>query len=167
MKSGTRKNSFNLEDLDEVDRKIIKSLQTNGRESLAKIAEEMGLPTSTVRDRTHRLLDNDILRVVGVLNPLKARQRIMATIGVKVSSGELQAIADEIAKFDEVSYLVICAGSFDLLVEVICKDNAHLLEFTTRLRNNDDIYSTETFIHFAIVKEVLTWGSAENWGEMS
>ena len=166
MKGGARKNSFNLEDLDEVDRKIIKSLQTNGRESLAKIAEELGLPTSTVRDRTHRLLDNDILRVVGVLNPLKVRQRIMATIGVKVSSGELQAIADEIAKFDEVSYLVICAGSFDLLVEVICKDNAHLLEFTAKIKNNDDIYSTETFIHYAIVKEVLTWGSADNWGEM-
>jgi len=135
VKSGTRKNSFNLEDLDEVDRRIIKYLQTNGRESLAKIAEEMGLPTSTVRDRTNRLLDNDILRVVGVLNPLKARQRVMATIGLKLSSGEHQAIADEIAQCDEVSYLVICAGSFDLLVEVICYDNAHLLEFTGKLKN--------------------------------
>lgn len=153
--------------MDEVDRKIIKYLQTNGRESLAKIAEDMGLPTSTVRDRTNRLLDNDILRVVGVLNPLKARHRVMATIGIKVSSGELQAIADDIAKFDEVSYLVICAGSFDLLVEAICYDNAHLLEFTAKLKNNDYIYSTETFIHYAIVKEVLTWGFSGNWGEMS
>ena len=131
MNSKIRNYPHNLEDFDEVDRKIIKYLQENGRESFVKMAEEMGLPTSTVRDRTNRLLENDILRIVGVLNPLKARPHVMANIGVKLSNGDPRLIADEIAKFDEVSYLVICSGSFDLMVEVVCRDNTHLLDLTS------------------------------------
>ncbi|MEM7344268.1 MAG: Lrp/AsnC family transcriptional regulator [Chloroflexota bacterium] len=159
--------STTLEDLDEVDRKIIQYLQKNGRESFTKMSEEMGIPTSTVRDRTNRLLDNDILRIMGLLNPLKARERVMANIGIKLSSGDHERITAEISQFDEVSYLVVCAGSFDLMVEVVCRDHTHLLELTTALKNISGVHSTETFIYYKIVKEVLTWGVAHNWGKVA
>ena len=156
---GVRSASASIEDMDEVDRKIIKYLQANGRESFTKIGDELGIPASTVRDRTNRLLDNGILRIVGVLNPLKARQRIMANIGVKLSAGNHQAVADEIAKFDEVAYLVICAGSFDLMVEVICRNQTHLLEFTSMLQGMPGVFQAETFIYYKIVKEIFDLGT--------
>ena len=166
MSSKIRNISPSLEDLDEIDRTIIRYLQENGRESFAKMSEEMGIPTSTVRDRTNRLLEYNLLRIVGVLNPLKARQRVMANVGVKLTGGDLRQVADAIAENDEVFYVVICAGSFDLMVEVICRDHAHLLDFISKIRNIPDVLSTETFIYFEIVKEVLTWGAPNNWGRI-
>ncbi len=155
-----------LDTLDEIDRKIIKYLQENGREAFAKIGDDIGVPSSTVRDRTNRLIENDILRIIGLLNPLKARKRVMANVGVRLSSGRYRAIADEIAKFEQVSYLVICAGSFDLMVEVVCYDNTDLLDFTAAVKDIPDVKTVETFIYYTIVKEVLTWGSSDNWGRI-
>jgi Lrp/AsnC family transcriptional regulator for asnA, asnC and gidA len=148
-----------MEDFAEIDQKIIQYLQKNGRESFTKIGEEIGVPASTVRDRTNRLVENGTLRIVAVLNPLKGGQQVMANIGVKLSGGNHRAVANEIAKFDEVSYLVICAGSFDLLVEAICRDNTHLLEFTSALQGIPGVLSTETFIYYTIVKEIFDLGS--------
>ena len=148
-----------MEDFAEIDQKIIQYLQKNGRESFTKIGEEIGVPASTVRDRTNRLVENGTLRIVAVLNPLKVGQQVMANIGVKLSGGNHRTVANEIAKFDEVSYLVICAGSFDLLVEAICRDNTHLLEFTSALQSISGVLSTETFIYYTIVKEIFDLGS--------
>lgn len=159
MKTSIRNAPSNLEDMDEIDQKIIKYLQKNGREPFVKIGDDLGIPASTVRDRTNRLVNHDILRIVGVLNPLKAGRRVMANIGVKLSSGNHREVAREIAKFDEVSYLVICAGSFDLMVEVICRDNAHLLDFTSTLQGIPGVLSTETFIYYTIVKEIFDLGT--------
>jgi Lrp/AsnC family transcriptional regulator, regulator for asnA, asnC and gidA len=159
VKTGIRNTPINLEDFAEIDEKIIKYLQKNGRESFAKIGEEIGVPASTVRDRTNRLVENGTLRIVAVLNPSKVGQQVMANIGVKLSGGNHRTVANEIAKFDEVSYLVICAGSFDLLVEAICRDNTHLLEFTSALQSIPGVLSTETFIYYTIVKEIFDLGS--------
>ncbi|GAB4425286.1 MAG: Lrp/AsnC family transcriptional regulator [Anaerolineae bacterium] len=150
-----------IEDLDEVDQKIIGYLQKNGRESFTKIADEIGLPASTVRDRTNRLIEHGILRVLGVLNPLKTRHRVMANIGVKLSGGNHREVAREIARLDEVSYLVICAGSFDLLVEVICRDNSHMLDIISAIQSRPDVNGTEVFPYYSIVKEVFDMGSLD------
>lgn len=150
-----------IEDLDEVDQQIIGYLQNNGRESFTKIADEIGVPASTVRDRTNRLIEHGILRILGVLNPLKARHRVMANIGVKLSGGNHREVAREIAQFDEVTYLVICAGSFDLLVEVICRDNAHMLDIISAIQGRPDVSGTEVFPYFSIVKEVFDMGSLD------
>jgi Lrp/AsnC family transcriptional regulator for asnA, asnC and gidA len=150
-----------IEDLDEVDQQIIGYLQKNGRESFTKIADEIGVPPSTVRDRTNRLIEHGILRVLGVLNPLKTRHRVMANIGVKLSGGNHREVARDIAQFDEVSYLVICAGSFDLLVEVMCRDNAHMLDIISAIQRRPDVSGTEVFPYFSIVKEVFDMGSLD------
>ncbi len=158
VKSSFRNTPANLEDLGEIDRKIIAYLQKNGRESFAKIGDEIGSPASTVRDRTNRLVESGILRIVGVLNPIKSK-RVMANVGIKLTGGNHRAIANKIAKFDEVSYLVICAGSFDLMAEVICLDNAHLLDFTSTLQSMPGVLNTETFIYYTIVKEIFDLGT--------
>jgi Lrp/AsnC family transcriptional regulator for asnA, asnC and gidA len=158
VKSSYRNIPASLEDLGELDQKIITFLQRNGRESFAKIGEEIGVPASTVRDRTKRLVEADLLRIVGVLNPIKGGNRVMANIGIKLSAGNHRAIAGEIAKYDEVTFLVICAGSFDLMVEVICRDNKHLLDFTSTLQGVSGVLSTETFIYYTIVKEIFDLG---------
>ena len=159
VQTNIRSAPVSLEEFDEVDQKIIRYLQRNGREAFAKIGEEIGVPASTVRDRTKRLVDSNILRIVGVLNPLKTGERVMANIGVKLSGGNHRAVAEIIGRFDEVSYLVICAGSFDLLVEVICRDNNHLLEVTSTLQQIEGVLSTEAFIYYSIVKEVFELGT--------
>lgn len=158
MKTNFKNSIIDPDDLDEVDRKIIKYLQKNGRETFTKMGNEIGVPASTVRDRTNRLVENDVLRIVGILNPPKASRRVIANIGIKLSGGNHRDIARQIARFDEVAYLVICSGSFDLMAEVICKDNAQLLDLTSALQNIPGVLSTETFIYYTIVKEVFDLG---------
>jgi Lrp/AsnC family transcriptional regulator for asnA, asnC and gidA len=166
MNTKIRNDTASLDDLDEIDRKIVRYLQQNGRESFTKMSEELGMPTSTVRDRTNRLVEHDILRIVGVLNPLKVRERVMANVGVRLSGGDLRSVADQISTLDEVAYVVICAGSFDLLVEVVCRDHSHLLDLISKIRDIPNVSGTETFIYFEIVKEILTWGVPNNWGKI-
>lgn len=161
MNTGFGNTPSSLEDLDAVDQKIIQYLQKNGRESFAKIGEEIGVPASTVRDRTNRLVENGILQIVGIVNPIKGGKRVMANVGVKLSGGNHRAVAEEIAKINEVSYLIICAGSFDLLVEVTCKDNARLLDVISQLQSMPQVQHTETFIYLSIVKEVLDLGPVD------
>lgn len=150
-----------LEELDEVDQKVIHYLQKNGRESFTKIGEEIGVPASTVRDRTNRLVENGILRIVGIINPISGGKRVMANIGVKLSGGNHRTVAEEIAEIEEVSYLIICAGSFDLLVEVTCKDNARLLDIISLLQSMPQVQNTETFVYLSIVKEELDLGPVD------
>jgi len=159
MKFNYRNTPPDLDNLAEIDQKIIGYLQKNGRESFSRIGQEIGVPASTVRDRTNRLVDSGILRIVGVLNPLKVKNRVMANIGIKLSGGNQRAIAKQMAEFDEVSYLVICSGSFDLLVEVVCQDNDHLLDLTSALKGIPGVLSTETFIYYTIVKEIFDLGT--------
>jgi Lrp/AsnC family transcriptional regulator for asnA, asnC and gidA len=155
MKPVIKSVSPSIEDLDEIDRKIINYLQNNGRESFSKIGDEIGVPASTVRDRTKRLTDEGILRIIGVLNPLKSRQRVMANIAIKLNNGEHRAVAKEIARLDEVTYLIICAGRFDLLVEVICRNNAHLLDIISALQDMPQVQFLETSVYCSVVKEVF------------
>lgn len=158
MKPVTRSAAPAIEDLDEIDRKIITYLQKNGRESFTKIADEIGVPASTVRDRTNRLVEEGMLRIIGVLNPLKSRQRVMASISIKLNNGEHRPVAQEIAKLDEVTYLIICAGRFDLLVEVICANNTHLLDIITTLQDMPQVQYLETAMYCSVVKEVFDNG---------
>jgi len=157
-KSNTRTTPLQFEKLDEIDHKIIRYLQENGREKFAKIGDDIGVPSSTVRDRTKRLVESNILRIVGVLNPIKAGGRVMANIGIKLSGGDYHAVAEQIAAIKQVSFLVICAGSFDLMAETICRDNAQLLKCSTTIQQIPGVLSAETFIYYSIVKEIFDLG---------
>lgn len=145
-------------DLDPIDQRIIGYLRENGRESFARIAEEMGIPASTVRDRTNRMIEIGVIKVVALVNPMRSKPQVTASVGVKLSGGNHRAVAEEIAQLEAVTQLVICAGRFDLLVELTGKDNTYLLEVISQLQAMPQIQHTETFIHFSTIKEKSTAG---------
>ena len=114
---------------DEIDLKIIKILNEDGRASFAQIAQTLGVSPGMIRQRYNRLVEEGIVQVVAITNPMLMGFTTMAQIGVKVNVNRLQEIADQIAAFEEVIYLVLLTGSYDLFVEVVCRDRSHLLDF--------------------------------------
>jgi len=151
--------------LDTVDRAIIEALQANGRESFRRIAEKIGVAEATVRARYARLVADDILQVTGVTNPLGLGFDAQALVGVK-TSGAPERVADELAGWTEASYVVIAAGRFDVLVELVCEDRRHLLDLTNRMRALDGVVSTETFPYLALAKQVYAWGALRDRGDV-
>ena len=122
--------------------------------SFAEIARRLGVSPGMVRQRYFGLVENRVLQVVAVTNPTLVGYDSVALVGVRVEGSRLREIAREIATFKEVIYLVLCAGSYDILVEVVCRDNGHLLRFLTEnLRALEGVRHTETFVYLEIVKE--------------
>ena len=143
--------------IDALDQGIIEALQENGRESFRAIASRLGVSEATVRARYARLCDDEILQVVGVTNPLGLGFE-QALIGVK-TAGSPEPVADEIASWPEADYVVVTAGQYDLVVEVVAADRRDLLELTNRMRALDGVVSTETFLYLDLVKQLYDWGT--------
>jgi Lrp/AsnC family transcriptional regulator for asnA, asnC and gidA len=143
--------------IDATDRRIIEALQENGRESFRRIAARLGVSEATVRARYARLTQDDILQVVGVTNPLGLGFD-QAMVGVK-TSGAPGDVADELATWPEADYVVVTAGQFDLLVELVCTDRHELLALTNRIRALDGVVSTESFLYLDMVKQLYDWGT--------
>ncbi len=145
--------------LDDLDRAIISLLQVDGRRSFAEIAGRLSISEGTVRQRYRRLVDSNVLQVVGVADPFKIGFHTMAMIGVNVAVGEgrgMDAVAQEIAAFPEVSYAVMSTGSFDLLVEVIMETNEELAHFLSEhLHRVTGVTHTETFMLLRVYKMSL------------
>ncbi len=143
--------------IDELDRKVIEALQRNGRESFRAVAAQLGVSEATVRSRYGRLVEEGILQVVGVTNPLGLGFE-QALVGVK-TSGSPSAVADEISRWAEADYVVVTAGQFDVVVEVVTSSRAELLELTNRIRALDSVVSTETFLYLEMWKQLYDWGT--------
>jgi Lrp/AsnC family transcriptional regulator, regulator for asnA, asnC and gidA len=143
--------------IDALDQGIIEALQANGRESFRAIAAQLGVSEATVRARYARLCEDDILQVVAVTNPLGLGFE-QALIGVK-TAGSPQPVADEIATWAEADYVVVTAGQYDLVVEVVAPDRRGLLDVTNRMRALDGVVSTETFLYLDLVKQLYDWGT--------
>lgn len=145
--------------LDETAKRIIELLQVDGRQSYAAIAKEVGLSEAAVRQRVQRLLDADVMQIVAVTDPLQVGFRRQAMIGIRVE-GDLLAVGDALTAMSEVAYVVTTAGSFDILAEVVCEDDDHLLELlTSRIRAITGVASTETFVYLRLNKQHYNWGT--------
>jgi len=141
--------------LDDVDRKIMSALREDGRVALAKIAEDLGVSPGMIRMRYNRLVESGSIKIVAISNPLRMGYNTMALIGIRAEGQKLMEITEKIAALEEVIYLIVTSGSYDIMAEVICRDREHLLQFlTNRLYKVDGIRESETFIHLKIVKEV-------------
>jgi Lrp/AsnC family transcriptional regulator for asnA, asnC and gidA len=148
--------------LDDVDRRIIGALQADGRRPYSRIAADLGVSESVVRYRAQRLEATGVLQVVGIADPLRIGFDRMALIGLKVRPGTLEAVCEAVTGFPETSYVAAIAGSFDVLVEVICRDTAHFTELLTqRLHHVDGVVSTESFLVLQIHKMAYGWGVAQ------
>ena len=146
--------------LDDLDKAIIRCLQLDGRRPYAQIGRELKVPEATVRQRAERLINRRVVQVVGVTDPLAMGFQQPALIGIRVDAAKLEQIAEKIAELDEVTYLVVTAGRFDLMCEVVCRDNEHLLRVLTEdLAKIRGINSTETLVELRFVKETYQWGT--------
>ncbi|MFI7060054.1 Lrp/AsnC family transcriptional regulator [Kribbella sp. NPDC050124] len=144
--------------MDDTSKAIIEQLQRDGRRSYAAIGKAVGLSEAAVRQRVQRLTDAGVMQVVAVTDPLQLGFDRQAMIGIK-AEGALEPIADELAKMDEVEYVVITAGSFDLLAEVLCESDQHLLQvLSERIRQIEGVKATETFVYLKLVKQTYSWG---------
>jgi len=144
--------------LDRIDQSIIEALQKNGRESFRSIAAQVGVSEATVRARYARLCDDDILQVTGVTNPLGLGFDAQAMVGIR-TAGAPEPVADEIAKWGEAGYVVVTAGQYDILVELVCADRRQLLGLTNKIRALDGVASTESFLYLALWKQLYDWGA--------
>jgi len=145
--------------LDDVAKQIIEQLQEDGRRPYATIGKAVGLSEAAVRQRVQRLLDAGVMQIVAVTDPLQLGFPRQAMIGLR-TDGDLESVADRLAEFEEIDYVVITAGSFDLLAEVVCRNDAHLLEILQRLRTVPGVVSTEAFVYLKLRKQTYSWGTA-------
>jgi Lrp/AsnC family transcriptional regulator, regulator for asnA, asnC and gidA len=145
--------------LDRENRGIIEALQRDGRRSYGSIAEEVGLSEAAVRRRVQQLRARGALQIVAVTDPLQLGFTRQAMVGLHVQ-GDVRPVADKLAGLREVDYVVICAGSFDLLIEVVCEDDDHLLRVLNEsVRGVPGVVSAEPFLYLQLSKQTYAWGT--------
>jgi Lrp/AsnC family transcriptional regulator for asnA, asnC and gidA len=145
--------------LDDVDKRNIKQLQQDGRRPYTQIAPAVGLSEAAVRQRVQRLIDSGVMQIVGVTDPKMIGFGRQAMIGLTVE-GDTRTVADAVAALKEVVYVVLTAGSLDVLVEVVVEDDEHLLDLlNNKIRAIDGVRDTETFLYLRIHKETYAWGA--------
>ncbi len=145
--------------LDPVSKRIIEQLQQDGRRSYAAIARSVGLSEAATRQRVQRLIDERIVQIAAVTDPHAIGFHRMALIGVKVE-GEIRGVAEKLSGLQEAEYVVICGGQFDILVELVCEDDEHLLRtLDDSIRTVPGVASTETFVYLKVAKETYEWGT--------
>ena len=149
-----------VDEVSTLDKRIIEHLQQDGRRPFTQIAADLGVSEAAVRARTNRLVERGILQIVGVTDPLKLGFQQQAMIGVRCERDRLLQVSEAVSAFPEVDYVVITAGTFDLLIEVVCENNEALLQFLTeKLRAVDGVRETETFVYLRMVKQTYQWGT--------
>ena len=154
----TRNSNRPALDLDEVSKGIIEQLQQDGRRSYAAIGKVVGLSEAAVRQRVQRLVDAGVMQVVAVTDPLQLGFARQAMVGIRVR-GPLEPVADALAELSEVDYVVITAGTYDLLAELVCESDDHLLTLISgTIRAMEGVVSTETFMYLRLRKQTYSWG---------
>jgi Lrp/AsnC family transcriptional regulator for asnA, asnC and gidA len=145
--------------LDDVSKAIIEQLQSDGRRSYAEIGKAVGLSEAAVRQRVQKLTDAGVMQVVAVTDPMQLGFYRQAMIGLRVS-GDTTIVAEELGKLAAVDYVVLTAGSFDILAEIVCENDDDLIELLNKkIRAIPGVQSTETFVYLKLEKQFYNWGT--------
>lgn len=145
--------------LDETDRALIQLLQRDGRRPYTQLAKEVGLSEAAVRQRVQRMLDNETMQIVAVTDPLQLGLNRQAMVLIRVN-GDVREVADQLEQIDEVDYLVVTAGSVDLLAEVVVSDDDALFSLLNdKIREIPGVLSTETITYLGLRKQTYQWGT--------
>jgi Lrp/AsnC family transcriptional regulator for asnA, asnC and gidA len=145
--------------LDDLNKRIIEHLQRDGRMSYASLAKIVGLSEAAVRQRVQRLLDAGVMQIVAVTDPLSLGFARQVMVGIKVT-GDMRPVAEALARIAEVDYVVICAGAYDLLAELVCTNDDHLLSLLNeQIRPIAGVTATETFVYLKLAKQTYAWGT--------
>lgn len=144
--------------LDDVSKAIIEQLQGDGRRSYAEIGKAVGLSEAAVRQRVQKLTDSGVMQVVAVTDPMQLGFYRQAMIGIRVS-GDTTTVAEKLGRLPAVDYVVLTAGSFDILAEVVCESDEQLMNILSRqIRSIPGVQSTETFVYLKLHKQSYSWG---------
>ncbi|MBA4494325.1 Lrp/AsnC family transcriptional regulator [Paenactinomyces guangxiensis] len=155
-KTGGKGNGYTL---DEVDKAIIEYLQKDGRCSYTEIAEELKVTVGTVRNRVQRLMENQILKIVGVVDPFKTGMATVAMLGLKVRLNKLDEIIKALEKIPEVRFVAVSTGTFDMFIEIITSSTEEFYRIlTTELSNIEGIEATDSSMLLKIHKQSYDWG---------
>ena len=145
--------------LDDVSKAIIEQLQEDGRRSYAEIGKAVGLSEAAVRQRVQKLTEAGVMQVVAVTDPMQLGFYRQAMIGLRCS-GDTRAIADKLAALEAVDYVVLTAGSFDIMAEVVCESDEDLINLLNeQIRKLEGVVSTETFVYLKLHKQLYNWGT--------
>lgn len=145
--------------LDEVSKGIIEQLQADGRRSYAEIGKAVGLSEAAVRQRVQKLTDSGVMQVVAVTDPMQLGFYRQAMIGVRIS-GDTTIVAEKLSALPAVDYVVLTAGSFDILAEVVCENDDDLITLLNKqIRSIEGVQSTETFVYLKLQKQFYNWGT--------
>ena len=159
MMASNNENRLMVPSIDNIDEEIIRELQLDGRRPYTQLAKAVGLSEAAVRQRVQRLLDSGVMQVVAVTDPISLGLRRQAMVGIK-AEGDLRIIADRLAEFDEVVYVVLTAGTVDLLAEVVVAGDEALLQLLNdKIRKIPGVQSTETSIYLSLRKQTYQWGT--------
>lgn len=146
-------------EIDHIDKELIRLLQVDGRTPYSKLGPAVGLSQAAARQRVQRLVDRGVVQVVAVTDPAMLGFAVQALVAVGVS-GDVRVAADALAEWDEIEYVVITAGRYDLFLEVVCVDMAHLLELVNdRIRAIEGVSTSEIFTYLHLVKQTYSWGA--------
>jgi len=157
--TGQSRSSTKPVQLDDVSKAIIEQLQADGRRSYAEIGKAVGLSEAAVRQRVQKLTDSGVMQVVAVTDPMQLGFYRQAMIGIRVS-GDTTIVAEALTQLAAVDYVVLTAGSFDLLVEVVCENDDDLIELLNKnIRAIEGVQSTETFVYLKLLKQFYNWGT--------
>lgn len=145
--------------LDDINKAIVEELQQDGRRTYGAIAEAVGLSEAAVRQRVQKMREAGIIQIVAVTDPLQVGFRSQAMIGIR-TDGDARKVADRLAAVDAIDYVVMCAGSFDILVELVCEDEDRILEILNGvIRKIPGVRDTEMFLYLQLKKQTYTWGT--------
>lgn len=145
--------------LDDVSKAIIEQLQSDGRRSYAEIGKAVGLSEAAVRQRVQKLTDSGVMQVVAVTDPMQLGFYRQAMVGIRVA-GDTTSVADKLGRLAAVDYVVLTAGSFDILAEVVCENDSDLIELLNQqIRSIEGVQSTETFVYLRLHKQFYNWGT--------
>lgn len=139
--------------LDDLDFAIVSCLQQDGRMSFTVMAERLKVSVGTIRTRMNKLIEDGTINIIGRVDPDKVGFRSYAHIAVYVRPAPLkEQVAQQISKLPEVSFLAMTSGDYDLEVDVMCRDNDHLLDFVDQVSKFEGVHQTKTTIYFKVYK---------------
>lgn len=145
--------------LDDVSKAIIEQLQDDGRRSYAEIGKAVGLSEAAVRQRVQKLTESGVMQVVAVTDPMQLGFYRQAMIGIRVA-GDTTSVAEALARIPAVDYVVLTAGSFDIMAEVVCENDDDLIDLLNKqIRGIEGVQTTETFVYLRLLKQFYNWGT--------
>ena len=161
-----RKASSDTEDsrakkLDRVDCQLIRLLQKDGRMPSNAIAQELGISEFTVRRRLKRILDNGIIKIVAVANPMDLGFEIAGNLKIRIDLKKADEVLDKLKKLDALIWVALTTGGTDIDVDFVVRSLKEFQELVfKKISKIDGVLSTEASLMVDLVKDEHDWGTA-------